>query len=107
MTDGTDTGRSPAEELSTAPVAGFSIPAAASLQERRPRNLQHGDTFAVLDQNGDIVSGAASPEGIYHCDTRHLSHLRLALGGVRPMLLSSAPRGGKRTPALDPAHPTL
>jgi glycogen debranching enzyme len=107
MTDGTDTGRSPAEELSTAPVAGFSIPAAASLQERRPRNLKHGDTFAVLDQNGDIVSGAASPEGIYHCDTRHLSHLRLALGGVRPMLLSSTLRDDNATLTCDLANPDL
>ena len=40
-----------------APVAQFFIPAAASLQERRPRVLKHGDSFAVYDHNGDILSG--------------------------------------------------
>ena len=107
MTDGTDTARSPAEQLSTAPVAGFSIPAAASLQERRPRTLKHGDTFAVLDQTGDIVSDAASPEGIFHCDTRHLSQLRLAIGGARPMLLSSTLRDDNATLTCDLSNPDL
>jgi len=35
------------------PLAQFFIPAAASLQERRPRTLKHGDTFAVFDHNGE------------------------------------------------------
>ena len=35
----------------------FFIPATASLQERRPRTLKHGDTFAVFDHNGDALSG--------------------------------------------------
>src|SRR3546814_17038580 len=61
----------------TAPLAQFFIPAAASLQERRPRTLKHGDTFALFDHNGDVLSGPGSPEGIYHDDTRYLSHLYL------------------------------
>src|SRR6476619_2418668 len=74
------------------PVAQFFIPAAASLQERRPRTLKHDDTFAVFDHNGDVLSGEGSPEGIFHRDTRHLSHLYLTIGGARPMLLSSTLR---------------
>jgi hypothetical protein len=46
-----------------APLAQFFIPATASLQERRPRTLKHGDTFAVFDHNGDALSGPGSPEG--------------------------------------------
>src|SRR3954468_4549797 len=75
-----------------APVAQFFIPAAASLQERRPRTLKHGDTFAVFDHNGDALSGPGSPEGIFFRDTRHLSHLYLTVGNARPMLLSSTLR---------------
>ena len=40
----------------------YQISALASLQERRPRTLKHGDIFAVLDPNGDILSGAGSSE---------------------------------------------
>src|SRR3546814_958154 len=66
-----------------AEIAQFSIPAAASLQERRPRTLKHGDTFAVFDHNGDAISGPGSPEGVFHRDTRHLSHLYLTIDGAR------------------------
>jgi len=75
-----------------APLAQFFIPASASLQERRPRTLKHGDSFAVFDHNGDAVGGPGSPEGLYHRDTRHLSQLYLTLSGARPILLSSTLR---------------
>ena len=75
-----------------APTAQFFIPATASLQERRPRTLKHGDTFGVFDHNGDALAGPGSPEGIYHRDTRYLSHLYLTLDGQRPLLLSSTVR---------------
>jgi hypothetical protein len=52
------------------------VPAQTSLQEQRPRSMKHGDTFAVYDHNGDVLSGLGSPEGLYHADTRHLSHLQ-------------------------------
>jgi glycogen debranching enzyme len=81
----------PAASLST-PVAQFFIPATASLQERRPRTLKHGDTFAVFDHNGDAFSGPGSPEGIFHRDTRYLSDLHLTINGKRPILLSSTLR---------------
>jgi glycogen debranching enzyme len=90
-----------------APVAQFFIPAAASLQERRPRTLKHGDGFAVYDHNGDIVSGPGSPEGLYYNDTRHLSHLYLTLNGARPMLLSSSLRDDNAALICDLANPDL
>jgi glycogen debranching enzyme len=78
--------------LVTHPAAAgpFSVSPAVSLQERRTRTLKHGDTFAVFDHGGDILSGLGAVDGLYHRDTRHLSRLDLALGGVRPLLLSSA-----------------
>lgn len=92
---------------SGAALAQFYIPATTSLQERRPRTLKHGDSFAVFDPNGDIVSGPGSPEGLYHRDTRHLSHLDLWLAGVRPMLLSSTLRDDNATLTCDLTNPDL
>jgi glycogen debranching enzyme len=93
--------------IGAAPVAQFYIPAAASLAERRPRTLKHGDTFAVFDHNGDVLSGPSSPEGLYHCDTRHLSHLHLSISGARPMLLSSTLRDDNATLTCDLTNPDL
>jgi glycogen debranching enzyme len=96
------------DPLSTSgPGARFSIPADASLQERRPRTLKHGDTFAVFDHNGDVLSGPRSPEGIFHQDTRYLSHLYLTIGGERPMLLSSTVRDDNATMTCDLTNPDL
>ncbi|TDW32313.1 glycogen debranching enzyme [Rhizobium azibense] len=83
------------------PPVQFFIPAAASLQERRPRTLKHGDTFCVFDHNGDALSGPGSPEGLFHRDTRHLSHLYLTVGGQRPLLLSSSLRDDNATLTCD------
>ncbi|CDZ49710.1 amylo-alpha-1,6-glucosidase [Neorhizobium galegae] len=90
-----------------APVAQFFIPAAASLQERRPRTLKHGDTFAVFDHNGDALSGPGSPEGLFHRDTRYLSHLYLSINGKRPMLLSATLRDDNATLTCDLTNPDL
>lgn len=88
-------------------LAQFFIPAAASLQERRPRTLKHGDTFAVFDHNGDVLSGPGSPEGVFHRDTRHLSHLYLTVDGARPLLLSSTLRDDNATLTCDLTNPDL
>jgi glycogen debranching enzyme len=88
-------------------VPVFYIPATASLQERRPRTLKHGETFAVFDHNGDIVQGLASPEGLFHADTRHLSRSTLTLGGRRPLLLSSTLRADNATLTCDLTNPDL
>ena len=79
----------------------FYIPATTSLQERRPRTLKHGETFAVFDHNGDILEGPSSPGGLFHADTRHLSLCTLTLGGLRPLLLSSTLRADNATLTCD------
>jgi len=88
-------------------LAQFFIPATASLQERRPRTLKHGDTFAVFDHNGDALSGPGSAEGIFHRDTRHLSHLYLTIEGMRPILLSSTLRDDNATLTCDLTNPDI
>jgi glycogen debranching enzyme len=83
----------------------FFIPATASLHERRPRTLKHGDSFAVFDHSGDAISGVGSPEGLYHRDTRHISHLYLTVNGMRPILLSSALRDDNSLLICDLTNP--
>jgi len=91
----------------TPPIAQFFIPATASLQERRPRIQKHGDTFALFDPNGDALAGPGSPEGIYHRDTRYLSHFYLTMEGQRPILLSSTLRDDNVTLTCDLTNPDL
>lgn len=88
-------------------LSQFHIPAAASLDERRPRTLKQGDGFVVFNCNGDILSGPGSPEGLYFRDTRHLSHLSLSIGDVRPMLLSSTLRDDNATVTCDLTNPDI
>jgi glycogen debranching enzyme len=95
------------ERAGTRTNAQFYIPASASLQERRPRTLKHGDTFGVFDHNGDALFGPGSPEGIYHRDTRHLSHLSLSVDGVRPLLLSSTARDDNAVLVCDLTNPEI
>ncbi|MFC0009062.1 amylo-alpha-1,6-glucosidase [Devosia nitrariae] len=89
------------------PAAQFFIPATASLQERRPRTLKHGDTFAVFDHNGDALSGPGSPEGVYYRDTRYLSHFYLTIQDLRPILLSSTLRDDNATLTCDLTNPDI
>ena len=88
-------------------LAQFFIPITASLQERRPRTMKHGDTFGVFDHNGDALAGPGSPEGIYHRDTRYLSHLYLTVDGHRPLLLSSTIRDDNAVLICDLTNPEI
>jgi len=85
----------------------YAISAPASLQERRPCTLKHGDTFGVFDRSGDIVTGEGFAEGLYHYDTRHLSRLELVFAGARPILLSSSIRDDNATFTCDLTNPDL
>ena len=71
------------------PTAQFFIPAATSLQERRPRTLKHGDSFGVFDHAGMIGQAGMGELGLYHDGTRYLSMFELALERRRPLLLNS------------------
>lgn len=56
---------------------------------RERRALKLNDTFAVLDTHGDINAALPGSDGLYHRDTRRLSHLSLTLFGAEPLLLGS------------------
>ena len=85
----------------------FAITAAASLQDVRRFILKHGDSFGVFDNTGDALSGPGSAEGLYHRDTRHLSHFSVSIGGARPLLLSSTLRDDNATLTCDLTNPDL
>ncbi len=82
----------------------FTVTSTVSLQARRLRTLKHGDTFAVLDASGDIASEV---EGLYHRDTRHLSHFALGVNSMRPLLLSSMVRDDNSALTCDYTNPEL
>jgi len=86
----------------------FEIAATASLHERRPRTLKHNDTFAVFDNSGDVIAAPGNSEGVYHRDTRHLSHFYLTMcRGTRPILLSSSLREDNSALNCDLTNPDL
>jgi glycogen debranching enzyme len=51
--------------------------------------MKHGDSFLVLDTHGDIGASAGGPDGLFHSDTRYLSHLELLINGLQPLMLGS------------------
>ncbi|MFD5542568.1 glycogen debranching N-terminal domain-containing protein, partial [Streptomyces sp. NPDC127079] len=76
--------------------------------------LVHGETFAAVDDHGDIsgVRGGGSPDGLFVRDARHLSRWQLTADGALPEVLTPVadgdgarcvlvPRGGRQEP---PAH---
>jgi glycogen debranching enzyme len=75
--------------MNEALASQFYIPARATLDGGRPSRLKHGDSFAVLDTQGDLMAFEGNPDGLYHRDTRHLSHFEIRLNGARPLRLSS------------------
>src|SRR5688572_33191491 len=70
----------------------YHVVATHSRAAERTRVLMHGDTFVVFDHHGDIEPGGLGEQGMYHDGTRHLSTLRLELGGRKPFFLGSPVR---------------
>jgi glycogen debranching enzyme len=85
----------------------FYISASASLSQLGIQALKQGDTFAVFNPYGDILSWKESPEGLFHNDTRHLSRLDLTLNGYAPLLLSSNIQDDNAILSADLTNPDL
>jgi glycogen debranching enzyme len=83
----------------------FYIESIAPFQQRRPRSLKHGHTFAVFDPRGDIIGGDGNPDGLYYRDTRFLSRCELRLNGVPLLLLSSNVQEDNAVLTVDLANP--
>ena len=78
-----------------------------SLVERPLRTLKYGDTFAVLDSNGDIGTLPDSPEGLFMRDTRYLSHFAMTIEGRRALLLGSTLEDDNVSLTVDLTNPEV
>jgi glycogen debranching enzyme len=88
------------------PEAPFYIPATGPATRPR-RTLKHDDTFLVLDSHGDVGASAGGSDGLFHCDTRFLSHLELLLNGTQPLLLGSNVRDDNTQLTVDLTNPDV
>ena len=68
--------------------------------------LKSGAVFVCARRDGDIRPGRVSGEGLYAEDTRHLSELRLTVGGLQPVLLSSVMESGHHA-VINATNPAL
>src|SRR5260370_23329213 len=96
----------PQLSLDIIPEAPFYIPATGPATRPR-RTLKHDDTFLVLDSHGDIGASAGGTDGLFHCDTRFLSHLELLLNGMQPLLLASNLRDHNTQLTVDLTNPDV
>jgi glycogen debranching enzyme len=91
----------------TSETNAFAVSASSSLSELKPLVLKHDNAFGVFDAKGDAVSSPSGTEGVYHCDTRHLSHFLITMNDRRPIVLSSTLRDDNTTLTCDLANPDL
>ncbi|HCY61942.1 MAG TPA: amylo-alpha-1,6-glucosidase [Oxalobacteraceae bacterium] len=83
------------------------ILATSSPADERRRVLKHNDTFGLFDRFGDIQPIGMGEEGIYHGDTRFLSHQELLIEGVRPMFLNSSVKDDSSLLIVELMNPDL
>ncbi len=70
-------------------------------------SLKHGQSFALFDEHGDILSGRHRADGLYHRDTRVLSEWRLQFNGHQPLFLSSTLRDDNAALIVDLTNPDI
>ena len=71
-------------EATAEPEDRFDI-AALEISARQRYALEADDTFAVIDVHGDLNADGRGSDGLFHADTRYLSHLRMTVMGVDPL----------------------
>lgn len=81
--------------------------AATGPENRIRRTLKHDDTFLLIDAHGDIGVSAGTSDGLYHRDTRFLSHLELRVNGLPPLLLGSSMREDNAIFSADLTNPDI
>jgi glycogen debranching enzyme len=75
--------------------------------EEQPQVLKEGESFAMFDRFGDIAVLAPGQEGVYHDDTRFLSHQELTINGARPLYLGSSVEEANSLLVIDLMNPDL
>lgn len=85
----------------------YAILAESGLLDARTLVLMCDDTFLVSDRQANLADHAASPHGLYHRGTRHLSALALRVHGRRPLLLSAGVRDDDGSIFVHETNPDL
>ncbi len=83
------------------------VAATSASTEEQPSVLKNEHTFAMFDRFGDVQALAPGKEGIYHHDTRYLSHQELTINGARPLHLGSSVMESNSLLAIDLMNPDL
>ncbi|HMA09161.1 MAG TPA: glycogen debranching N-terminal domain-containing protein, partial [Ramlibacter sp.] len=83
------------------------VAATSANAEEQPQVLKNDQTFAMFDRLGDIQVLAPCKEGLFHNDTRFLSHQELTIDGVRPLYLGSSMEEANSLLAIDLMNPDL
>jgi glycogen debranching enzyme len=96
----------PAEQK-TGESNAFAVSASSSLSELKPLVLKHDNAFGVFDAKGDALASPGGTQGVYYCDTRHLSHFLITVNDRRAVVLSSTLRDDNTTLTCDLANPNL
>jgi len=81
-------------------VSSFYVPVTASTVGNGRHVLKNANSFAVLDEFGQIQASGPAAEGLFFEDTRYLSRLALSINGERPLLLLSSTVSGGNTMLL-------
>jgi glycogen debranching enzyme len=71
------------------PEEEYYLLASASAQRRPQFLLNHAESFAIFDLDGDIPLARREAYGLFHYGTRFLSRYELRLNGQLPLLLST------------------
>lgn len=71
------------------------------------RTIKDQEAFVVCDARGDVDVHHAREMGFYVAGTRHLSRMVLALDGLRPVVLFSAPSGDGAELVVNLTNPDL
>jgi glycogen debranching enzyme len=83
------------------------VAATSANGEEQPQVLKNNRTFAMFDRFGDIQALAPCKEGLYHDDTRFLSHQEFTIDGVRPLHLGSSVEEANSLLAIDLMNPDI
>ena len=83
------------------------VAATSASAEEQPQVLKNDHTFAMFDRFGDAQVLMPGKEGLYHNDTRYLSHQELLIDGARPLYLGSSVEHSNSLLAIDLMNPDL
>ena len=83
------------------------VAATSARTEEREHVLKHDESFALFDRFGDVAALGGGDEGLFHEDTRHLSHQLLRIEGARPLYLGSRVKDDNSLLVVELMNPDL